>query len=427
MSVINWKTSAAFLLVGIIIGTAFGYGLKSYITPEEEGPPVNEVRIGYLVGLTGAISSFGPDMQAVAEIVVDEVNAAGGIQSLGGAKVRLIVADTESNAEVAKIQARRLITEENCHLLMGCFWSSLSFTASEEAEKLGIPFLCDTSSNPQLTERGYRTFFRVWAHDGIFAKDQIEFLKWMQEDKGETIEKIALIRDDTAFGEGVAAQWKKYNQDPEIGGYDIVADIAFTPGVSDVSSEVLALKESGAEVIFYASSPAGDAIQWVSTLKQFEVDIKAFIASAGVMLPEYVNIMGKDGWYVCARDFFSVDLLESYPKVKEFNDKFKAKTGKDLYLHPFSVQPTTYAAIKAIEKAGSVDPNEIIDSLRALEISEEEMIAPWEGIRFDENGQNIYAMSFQVQLMDDGEYHIVYPDRLASRDVIFPMPRWSDR
>jgi len=423
----NWKNAVAFLLVGIVIGAVIGYGIGYYTITPEEGPPVNEVRIGYLVGLTGAISSFGPDMQTVAELVVDEVNAAGGIKSLGGAQVRLIVADTESSSEIAKIQARRLIQEEDVHLLMGCFWSSLSFTASEEAEKLGIPFVCDTSSNPDLTERGYRTFFRVWAHDGMFCREQFDFLKWMQEQKGETIEKIAIIRDDTAFGEGCSIQWTNLNQDPDLGGYELVADIAFTPGVADVSSEVLSLKEAGAEAVFYASSPAGDAILWMNTLKQYEVDIKAFIASAGVMLPEYVEAMGSDGWYVCARDFFSVDLLETHPKVKAFNDKFKERTGKDLYLHPFSVQPTTYAAIQAIEKAGSVDPDDIIDALRALEIPEEEMIAPWKGIRFDEKGQNIYAMSFQVQLMDDGLYHIVYPERLAARDIVFPILPWSER
>ena len=86
-----------------------------------------------------------------------------------------------------------------------------------------------------------------------------------------------------------------------------------------------------------------------------------------------------------------------------------------------------YAAIQAIEKAGSVDPDKLKDALRALDIPEAEMIAPWNGIRFDEKGQNIYAMSFQVQLFDDGVFHIVYPDRLASRDPIFPIPPWSER
>jgi len=426
------------MVVGILVGAAIGYQIASAIIPKPvvtttvtvtaTPAPVKEVRLGYLVGLTGAIASFGPDMKAMAELVVDEVNAAGGIKSLGGAKIRLIVADTESKPDVAKVQTRRLVTEEKVHVLAGAFWSSLTFPASEEAESLGIPFVCDTSSNPDLIERGYRTFFRVWPGDDMLAKQQLEFLKWMQQETGTKVRRIALVHDDTAFGIGCAKFWKRWNSDPDIGGYEIVSDIAFTPGVADVSAEVLALKGANPEVVFYASSPAGDAILWMTSFKKYDVNLKAIISSGGFMLPDYVKAMGKDGWYATARDFWSPDLLDISSKIKGLNEKFKAKTGgKDLYLHPLSVHPTIQTIVKALEKAGSTEPSKIIDALRAVEIGTDELVAPWKGIRFDHKGQNVYAINFMVQLMEDAQYHIVWPKETASRKVKFPMPTWAER
>lgn len=416
------KLVAALAAVVIVIAGASMYFLLSQPT----GPKVEEVRIGLLTPLTGPAASFGNDMKAVAELMAKQVNERGGMKSLGGAKIRVITADTEGKPEVGRVQSRRLITEEKVHLIVGALHSGVTLPAAEEANRAGIPFINDVSSHPDLTEQGFKWFFRTWGHDGIFAKNYFEFMKYLQQKKNVKFETIAFVSEETLFCQGVLDQWQRYNGDPQLGGYKVVATIRHASGISDLTTEALKLKQANPQVTLMCNTPAGDAILWVQTLKRVDFMPMALLTTGGFINPDYIKAMGKDGYYVFSREAWSPDLRAKKSIAAQFEDTFKQLTGKAMYVYPTAMHTAMTVAIKALEKAGSIEPEKLQQSLKTLEVRGDEILPPWDGVKFDEKGQNVYAMNFMVQLLD-GQYRIVWPEQYASLSPVFPVPKWGER
>jgi len=146
--------------------------------------------------------------------------------------------------------------------------------------------------------------------------------------------------------------------------------------------------------------------------------------------------VGELGFYIFSREVFNWDLFEKIPKLKAVNDEYKAKYGVDLNGNSARDYTGVWVLYYAIEEAAkTASPTNleefrkaIRDALAKLELSADEIIMPWGGVKFDETGQNILGRGIIVQMMpDDGKYHTVYPPELATADPIFPMPPWGER
>jgi len=422
-------TVIASILIAGIAATAFFTTLLQPIsvTPTVSGPQrVSEVRIGVLTPLTGPAAYFGEGQKAMAELMAKKINEEGGIRSLGGAKVRVIVADTEGKPEVGKIQAERLIVEEKVHLIIGALHSGVTSAASIEAERYGIPWICETSSHPDLTRRGFKWFFRIWGHDEIFAKEYFLLLRWLQEKTGIKINTIAFIAEETLFAVGVAHAWEKYNLDPNLGGYKVVANIRHPSGVSDLTSEALTLKAANPDVVFMVNTPIPDAILWTKTLKQVGFFPKALMTTGGFTFPAYLEAVGMDGEYIIGRGGWSLDLTSVKPKAKEVYEWYTRETGKDMHIYVMTMHAAMVLVRDVLERAGSVEPEKIRQALIETDLSGDEIMNPWKGIKFDGTGQNIYPIDLMVQVID-GKFRMIWPSGFQAVEPIFPAPSWEER
>ncbi len=121
-----------------------------------QAKPVN---IGVIMPLSGANAQFGINSRSGIELVADEINAAGGIKALGGAKINLIVADATSTPTTAGTVAQRLITQNEVTAILGAFASSLTIAISEVTERRDIPLLTMSFAD-QITGRGFKNIFR---------------------------------------------------------------------------------------------------------------------------------------------------------------------------------------------------------------------------------------------------------------------------
>ena len=107
-----------------------------------------------------------------------------GLPNLGGAKIKEIAVDTQGSPEKGQSEAERLITQEHAVALFGAYHSSVTQTASQTAERLGIPYVNGESSSPALTERGLKTFFRTGPHDITYAEGLFQMLDEHQGEEG---------------------------------------------------------------------------------------------------------------------------------------------------------------------------------------------------------------------------------------------------
>ncbi|MGZ5779813.1 MAG: ABC transporter substrate-binding protein, partial [Burkholderiaceae bacterium] len=171
-----------------------------------------EIKIGAVYPLTGPGAAAGAEMKKALELAVDIINngakgvpnlpfsAGGGLPNLSGAKIKLIFADHQGNPQVGATETERLITQEKVSAIIGCYYSNVTQTASQVAERYKVPFLNAESSSAPLTQRGFKWFFRTTPHDDLFVNNFFVFLKDMDQKKGVKVKQLGLFNENTQWG-----------------------------------------------------------------------------------------------------------------------------------------------------------------------------------------------------------------------------------
>src|SRR5580698_541008 len=214
-----------FVAVCAMLGMGFTHGVLAQ----------EEIRIGAVYPLTGAAASTGLEMKNALELAVDLINngapglnlpfAEGkGLPRLKGAKIKLIFADHQANPQLGASETERLINQEKVVAIIGCYHSSVTATASQTAERYGIPFLAAESSSATLTTRGLKWFFRTTPHDELFIANFFEFFKDLEKKKGVKPKRIALMNENTLFGADTTKLEEKFAGEQ---GYNIVEKVMY--------------------------------------------------------------------------------------------------------------------------------------------------------------------------------------------------------
>jgi len=389
------------------------------------GPQAAEevVRIGNIIPLSGPSASVGEQGRNAREMAVEEINAAGGIKSLGGAKLEMFYADSESKPEKGVSEAERMINTEKVHLLTGCWNSAVTYPTTAVAERYGIPFVVPVSVADKITEQGFKTVFRIAAKDSWWTRDQFAFLKDIQEEVKTEIKTLAFVYENGDWGKGFAGQWRAL---AEKNGYKIVLDEPYPSTTTDLSPVVQKIRRARPDALMLVSN-AADAILLTNTLADYKVKLKAIIASGGGHAdPSFLKATGSNARYLF--DIVEWETDVNKPGVKEINEKFKTRYGYNLAGEAVDAYIAMYVIKDALERAGSLDPVKIREALAKTNLrSGPAMIASYDAIEFDATGQNKHAALSIVQINDLGnglERITVWPKgaRRAGYTPVFPVP-----
>ena len=398
------------------------------------GAAQDEVVIGVLYPLTGSVAQVGIDAVAAVRTAVEIINEdvdlnvpmgpGVGLPNLGGAKVRIVVIDHGGKPDIGLAEAERLITQEGVHALFGAYYSSVTATASQVAERYQIPFLNAESTSAKLTERGFKWFFRTTPHDGEFTATMYEFMADFQSMKGVKLETISILHEDSVWGSGSAAAQVDM---AAAGGYEVVNNIAYDKTTTSLTAEVQRLKAAAADVLL-PSSYTSDAMLFLRTAKELDYNPTLLIAqNAGYTDPTFLETLGADAEGAITRSPFNSDLAGSIPLINEVNARFKEHSnGRDLSDVPVRAFTGFLTLIDAINRAGSTDPEKIRVALTETDIPPEKLIVPWRGIKFGSDGHNMLVRGILMQVQN-GKYCTIYPFDLASCEVIYPMPTWEEK
>ena len=395
----------------------------------------DEIRVGAIYPLTGAAASTGLEMKNALELAADIINhgagkgldlplAAGvGLPNLKNAKIKLIFADHQGNPQVGATEAERLITQEKVAVIIGAYFSNVTATASQVAERYGVPFLNPESSSASLTQRGFKWFFRTTPHDDLFVHNFFEFLKDVEAKKGIKPKRIALMNENTQWGTETTKLEDKLGKER---GYNIVEKITYPAKSTQLTSEVQRLKASNADMIMQ-SSYLGDAILAMKTYKEQGFVPEAILANnAGFNDSEFLKTLGKDGNFIMSREVWALDLTSRNPLIKQVNDLYSKKYKVNFNGNSARSFTGLFAVADAINRAKSVDHEAVRKALAETNIAGKQLIMPWAGIKFDATGQNTLGSGIIVQVQD-GKYCTVWPFALASKEIIWPMPAWDKR
>jgi branched-chain amino acid transport system substrate-binding protein len=394
-----------------------------------------DVKIGVIYPMSGPTAQAGIDDKHAIELALDIINTdkykhlnlplskTVGLPNLKGAKMSVTIADHQGKPDLGLSEAERLITQEKAAALFGCYHSSVTETASMVAERMKVPFFNAESSSPRLTRRGFKWFFRSSPHDETFSEGMFQSLEDLEKKRGIKFKTIAVMYEDTLFGKDSSRIEKELAAKA---GYKVVADIAYRSRATSLTPEVQKLKAANPDVLF-PTSYASDAILLCKTSKDLDYNAPAIMAqNAGHTDPSFVEAMGKDIDGICSRTEFSLDLVKHKPMLAEINDLFKKRSGRDFSGTSARCFVGFLVLADAINRAGSTAPEAIREALVKTNIPADQLITPWRGVKFDETGQNILVDAIVIQYQGAKPY-TVWPFNLATKEMIYPIPKWSER
>jgi branched-chain amino acid transport system substrate-binding protein len=388
------------------------------------------VKIGAIFPLSGGAASAGVHAKAAIETAMDIINNAhpelgnfplaksAGLAGLGGAKVDVVFADNQGSPATGQNQALHLITDDKVVALTGAYQSGITLTASAIAEKYGIPFVNGESVAANLTERGFKWFFRTTPVASDFAKLYYDFLKQMKSTGAKT-DSVAIVHDNTEYGTSVAsvvADLFKANGQP------IALDIPYGINATDVQSQVLQLKEKKPDVVIMIAYTS-DAILYAKTMQALDYKPQMMIADdSGYSDPSFIKATGKISVGLFNRSSWSVGAPGSATAI--IADMYKKKSGDDMDDTAAREMQGFLVLCEAIDRAGSTDPAKIQAALKATDLKPDQLMIGYKGIKFDDKGQNTLASGLMIQLQDGENYVAVWPKADAGKSPMMPYKGW---
>jgi branched-chain amino acid transport system substrate-binding protein len=390
------------------------------------------IKIGTLFPLTGSCALAGSRCKAAVETAVEVINNSHpecdvplaeqeGI--LDGYKIVLVHADHQAKPDIAKTEAERLFNQEDVYAIIGSYNSACTNPASFVAERQGKLFMCGCSSSAALTERGLKYFFRMAPTDKTESIEFCDVMEWMNETKGTDLHTIGIIYENTEFGKHAADEGKLAAEEA---GFEVIADVPFSPGATNMNSEVQTLKAKNPDAVFGACL-GGDYTLWVKTMKQMNWLPKICMNyCTGYQDPVITEQLGDDANYFMGGTGYSPEFAELMPAVAAVEDIYKTLIDPSVPFDSDSIQEAvaTFILAQAIEEAGTLDYDTVSETLYAHEW--ESPLSMGGVVAFVEGGQNAKAMSMMTQLQE-GEYKRVFPAELATHDIVFPMIPWDER
>jgi branched-chain amino acid transport system substrate-binding protein len=389
------------------------------------------IPVGVILPLTGALAQTGASLRVGAELAADLVNghvsyplpAVGknGIPSLHK-RIRLIIVDSQGKNDQSASVAQQLISQDHVVAILGAYASSNTATASQVAERAGIPFVCEDSTASNLTTRGYKWFFRPTPHDGAFAQNLIDFMGDVKKKNKAGIKKIAIVHEDGLFGTGSA---DAESADATKAGYDVVANIAYSATTTDVSAEIQKIKVAAPDVLMITSY-LPDSLLFMRGLKDQDVPLKAIIAQdAGFIDPNFLKTLGPGAEGAFTREVFSLNIKNRNKSVPLIDQLYRARfAGKPLDGNSAREIMGVLVLADALDRAKSTAPDAIRVALTKTNIPGDRTLMPWKYIRFGPDGQNEGGAGI-VEQVQGGEYQTVWPFDVAVKPVIWPMPAWK--
>jgi branched-chain amino acid transport system substrate-binding protein len=382
-----------------------GAGLMSALpwSAQAQNKPIN---VGVILPLSGGNAQFGINSRQGIELVADEINASGGIKSLGGAKINLVVADSTSAPASAATVAQRMIAENECCAILGAFASSLTLAIQEVTERRRVPLLTMSYSD-QLTGRGFKHIFQVTSKGSVIGQAQLNFALDLLGGKNK-INKIALMYEDTAYGTSTA---KGLRDAAKAAGVEVAMDEAYPLGITDVTPLINKLRASKAQMVFPVSY-LNDSLLIVRALRQQKVNIPIVGGSAGYVIPDFEKALGEyaEGVLSICSANYDQDLSHTERYRKRYNT---------LMVHEALEHAVLMDVLAmAIGAAKSAKPEDISQALRSQTFDQGWAKAMTNGqVKFDESGLNVHAEPVMVQWQNK-ELVTVWPQKYAKAKLI---------
>ena len=390
------------------------------LAPCLAGAQAKDVPLAAIVALTGTNAAWGQRTWNAFQQGCDMVNEQGGIKSLGGAKLKPMVLDTESRPEVAGSQTERAV-QRGAVAITGTNQSAATIVATQIAEREGVPFVCATDVDPLITSRGFKFTFRTSPIVESYARDLLAYAKDLGGSTGKPARKLAILSENSIVGQSSVEATRRVAKEL---GYDLVeADTYDASKTQNFASYISKYKGAGVEILIGHNKPS-DAVLITRTMKELNYNPMAYGGIlGGHVSTEYVNALDKDADHVLCTTSWSGDA--DIPGLKDLAKKYQDRYKE--HMDSTSAGGFTAFAVlwDSLERAGSTDRKKLRDAIAATSLKTgEKMYMQLRGAKFLATGENSLAGGL-VFTIRSKEWVTVAPKEYAKTTAAWPKPRWG--
>ena len=371
------------------------------------------VKVGLLHPVSGALAYSGGQSRLGGMMAIDEINAAGGIKSMGGAKLEAMLGDSQSRPEVGVSEVERM-QQDGVSAYVGCFASGIALPATQAAAKYNTPFLIDVGVSDAIVSRGLKNVFRLAPGNGKCVDDAFAGLAEVNKAAGGVAKTAVIVHEDSEFGTSTA---KLLSAKLSGIGLEVKEVLPHATPTRDFTNLVLRIKAIKPDIVIM-SNYQNEYVLIARTIFQQKVDLAGMFSVLGggfnyKLVKEQPDVaqymMDFNHWY-----------NPRNPKAQEMRKKVEATGG----LFTFEVY-CTYNSVKlyasALEAAKSADKAAVIAALEVSTWSDHFM--PYGPTKFV-NGQNQGGRAALLQASKT-DIDVVWPNEFAAVKPVFPRPKFG--
>lgn len=393
----------------VLAGTAAG--TAALAVPGVLRAQTKTVKIGILQPVTGALAYDGQQGQIGAEAAIKTINDAGGIKSLGGAKLEMVFGDARSTpeggtAEVERMQAEGVVG------IVGGFASPICLAASQAAARYDLPYIVDVGVADSIVTRGLKNTFRFGPGFGMVTKTALANLAKLNEEAGKPAKTVVLVHEDGLFGSGLAKLMQA--ELPKLG-FEILDTIAHPTPARDMSNIALQIRSKNPDLVI-PSSYYGEFALLARTMQQQRIKPKGI----------YAVLNGAASNYRFVKEFneaaqFVMDCNHWHDPRKPVAEALRKQVEASGKFWTYNI-PLNYSCVgllaDAIERAGSTDKAKVTEALAASTYAGH--IMPYGPTKFVD-GQNQGGAPVNTQVQGN-DIKVIFPSDFADAKPVFPRP-----
>ncbi len=407
----RWLAAMAFT-IPLVLSACGGSAPTGATGGASDAKAGGTIKIGSLHPLSGPYAGEGQQMDKGAKLAVEAINKAGGIKSMKGAKLELLSADTQGKPEVGQSEAQRLI-QQGAVALVGTYQSAVTANVSSVAERNKVPLVIDVSSADSILTQGYKYTFRVQPSSTVLGTEGAQYVFDVSKAAGKPAKKVAILHEQGAFGSGIrdAFEAKAKSLGMAIGpviGYDAAS-------VSDLTTQITAVKASGADVLVVAGYYRDGVLvaKAVNTVKP-ALNAVMGVADGAFDVPQFPKDAGKAGeGYFDAN--YHMDMTK--PAMQELAKLYETRYNDQMRTAAVLAYDSVRVIADALERAGDASPAKVRDAIATVSL--DSLIGQKGPIVFGPTGENVNASPILMQVQN-GVVKQVFPADKAESKPIFP-------
>jgi branched-chain amino acid transport system substrate-binding protein len=398
---------------------AVGMGLAGTLLAAGVRAQAPTAKMALLAPMSGPWARQGTQMLSGGQMAIDDVNAAGGIKSLGGMKMELLVFDASDSAEKAKDAAQRMVAQQPDLIGgTGAWLSSFTLAVTEVTERAELPWLT-LSYSDAITSRGFRYVFQTTpSADEQSSKALPTILALAKRTTGKDLKTVGIVGDNTAS----VVSFFKPIRGGELAKYGLkaVVDETYTPPLADATSIVQRVRSARPDFLLCVTTNVPDTKIILDKFNEYGLGCNKLpkVGNGGNMgAPELADVIGADimeGMMAIVGDWGGKGQ-------EELAKRFMART-KEPWFNQDAI--LTYADVmifrEALEKAGSVDRRKVADAIRAFDLHDgPALYYPGKHLQFDDKGRRVGAQLVIIQ-WQGGKAVAVFPPDVATAEASWP-------